>query len=1762
MTEENISEEEINQIRNAIDKISWTLLNITKTSKDQLLRINYLNKFLIESFNWFCTDGLKSFFENREFEIEGVGIIKITDHRIDYPRQDELGNPNALLWPNQARMKELNYSGTLLVKVNITWFEVSGKSSAGTVPILDSGNEFIPIGKFPIMLGSVYDNLSSLQTEEDLVEKEEDCDDYLGYFIINGNQKVLVTQNFSRENTTLTKHKKIKSKKVRKLICSITSRGPNWRISEIGVFLMTLNDKRLMHSDRRIYMNISISFEWNNPFQKNIYKDKDSIVGINIINVFRLCQVLLYKFDPTLEDDAYLFTKIKGNPRNNIPDILPGFRGKSTYSETIAKFLSIMKSYTNEKLWSKIADYILDTVNEASLEEDESVFINNTIKVCMNATEDGKYSLITASDRAMKLFARSFMPHCSRTNFWFKLRSMKNLKEKVRGDIVTIIENNTPELLNVLNEPRPVSIAKAIKYNILLLNHVYYNLLENEDESMIKFIEILAQRKIFITKIIHPVTTSHIIRIFSAPANIINLDEFKQRSSEISAPINDPSLVNDKITLLTRAFHLFDQKQINTNEFIKIEKVLNNNSIYLPINYLTGKLEFISIEADTESRLNVIAYMAIRLLRTELGYENIDDRDSLAQQEFRHPGGLMMSRFSSMFRTFENDLKKKITYESSLLDIVSLLKATGDKEITEQYSSNFSNGKWNAKGAKTERTGVTDSIKTTVTLEKVYMLRKLSKPSDDNSKNTATRDITGLQGGAMCLSETPEGPQCGNITSLASAAFITNESFDSTTLAYRLHELKTSRMSEVPKLSQDIAINGISILAEHKYISDSSTPERNTPFFLDGKFIGWVQGLTFRKLLINMRRNGFIHPHSSVTFKQAFSQIGAITELKVNTSAGRIVQPLIIAEDSVKLLDFLRKLTKAYESNPNKITVETMIESGFVEFVDTSELEFLDISPSVDIYLNFINDGLDKRYDHIMLNPAFLLGISANAMPLANMNPIVRNAYFTAQVKQPVVTGAPILEERAFKSMSRFQSHQDPLIYTSMYDHVLKDDPFGINVDILITTHKFGEEDGIIINKRLIDLGGFSSTSYTTFKMDVSSEEQLIFEDDFMEKIEDPSRYGRGIIRTTKKVVKTDKDGKTIITTQPVVIKPLEILARKIQKGADGLVEAEYLKFDSLREGVIDRILWNKTSKNTHKLAIVVKMQDNMILGDKLTSRFAQKGVITLIVPPEDLPFDQTTGKTPDLIINPQALPSRMTVGQIAELFAANSFILPDKNKVVHILYVRYGLDIFVPLVRLFVVNKIEWKNYSYKTTKIREIEKELYTVISSEIVTNQETMDWLKENDIIAKDSRFKEGLWGIKIFAQDTKSPIKYFIVLKQNQNLQDLQFIPKSWIEINNKTIVLDQNIIVEDIPGLWFDTTSFDPDDEEPEFTNPLRGIRLSKLPENIRKNYLMRNTYVPVADQCIAGYRDSFFTVGNLNKLFLDFIIPDNMRTLVVINEQGRTQSITLPLNIKYSDLRKMKDEHIVTIEIPRPDKTFSFKNEKMSVFKIWNRRYNLNTSIPKDNVVKLPEEAKDLFELRTERIKNLREATVFKKTLDVNDAIKELEMMGYQADGKRVFVNGKTGEVIKGGLVSGWTYYMALKHKVKNKMQARGGYGKVNALTRGPLGGRTRGGGMKFNLMDALAAIKSNATAVVSDRMLDSSGKQEVFVCTKCNEFCYTEKSRAIICPICRSGTTAIRTSVPYMLILERNLLMGAGIRPEIDAVLENETRYPEHEEF
>ena len=259
--------------------------------------------------------------------------------------------------------------------------------------------------------------------------------------------------------------------------------------------------------------------------------------------------------------------------------------------------------------------------------------------------------------------------------------------------------------------------------------------------------------------------------------------------------------------------------------------------------------------------------------------------------------------------------------------------------------------------------------------------------------------------------------------------------------------------------------------------------------------------------------------------------------------------------------------------------------------------------------------------------------------------------------------------------MSYILHYPERPIVTTQNSHYISNDklPAGGNTIVAIMTNTgYNQEDGVIINKTSIDRGLFQITGYKSYSAQESSvnkNQYTMFVNPLklkqdkhieIENMKDDSNYQlldeRGIALPESFVTKGSK---------VAIIGMVEVKEelKEIRKGVK--VETNVVKTyrnASVVSGVhhygtVDKIYVDHTGvADDHNR--ICKMRFRKIrrpeLGDKICSRHGQKGVIGMIIPEEDMPFTKD-GIVPDIIINPHAIPSRMTIGHLVECVLAKT---------------------------------------------------------------------------------------------------------------------------------------------------------------------------------------------------------------------------------------------------------------------------------------------------------------------------------------------------------------------------------------------------------------------------------------------------------------------------------------------------------------------------
>ncbi len=175
------------------------------------------------------------------------------------------------------------------------------------------------------------------------------------------------------------------------------------------------------------------------------------------------------------------------------------------------------------------------------------------------------------------------------------------------------------------------------------------------------------------------------------------------------------------------------------------------------------------------------------------------------------------------------------------------------------------------------------------------------------------------------------------------------------------------------------------------------------------------------------------------------------------------------------------------------------------------------------------------------------------------------------------------------------------------------------------------------------------------------------------------------------------------------------------------------------------------------------------------------------------------------------------------------------------------------------------------------------------------------------------------------------------------------------------------------------------------------------------------------------------------------------------------------------------------------------------------------------------------------------DATPF-SDINVDDISQALESYGFKGDGTEVLYNGETGEPMESRIFIGPTYYQRLKHMVNDKIHSRS-TGPITKLTRQPLEGRSKDGGLRLGEMERDAVISHGAANFLKDRMFYNSDPYRIHVCKLCGGICQADLDKQLFLCKCVEGgnTTEIaQVYIPYACKLFFQELMSMAIIPRI----------------
>ena len=350
-----------------------------------------------------------------------------------------------------------------------------------------------------------------------------------------------------------------------------------------------------------------------------------------------------------------------------------------------------------------------------------------------------------------------------------------------------------------------------------------------------------------------------------------------------------------------------------------------------------------------------------------------------------------------------------------------------------------------------------------------------------------------------------------------------------------------------------------------------------------------------------------------------------------------------------------------YRSKYAKVLAILENNSACIEYLDNEETDTSLIAMN--------KDEITPYHTHLEIHPSTILSVVTGNIPMCNHNQSVRNVFHAAQSKQAISIYATNFNNR-FDTMSYVLHYPQRAIINTRIAQYTSSDIMGngFNTIVAIMTYSgFNQEDSIMINKATINRG-LNTLSYyksiTATSKIISQNERTIFGNPI--KLMEEGISVQGIKKKDYSHINSDgfiKEGTYIPQGQEVIIIGMlnvKEVYKEVKKGVfiEQIKETIYtdisISTDNSLYGTIDKIYIS--NKLAGEDSIICKVRFLKIkkpeYGDKHASRHGQKGVLGMIIPEENMPFTKD-GIRPDIIINPHAIPSRMTIGHLVECIFA-----------------------------------------------------------------------------------------------------------------------------------------------------------------------------------------------------------------------------------------------------------------------------------------------------------------------------------------------------------------------------------------------------------------------------------------------------------------------------------------------------------------------------
>ena len=653
---------------------------------------------------------------------------------------------------------------------------------------------------------------------------------------------------------------------------------------------------------------------------------------------------------------------------------------------------------------------------------------------------------------------------------------------------------------------------------------------------------------------------------------------------------------------------------------------------------------FIHMPNDTHSQALYLGDCVRKILRVSEGYDSKTDRDDTRNQRCLTSGFLVQELFNNSYKlwikAFVLEIGKEYNYNPNLYkdeNFKNIFQPGNDTRIfkggllNDMIMKGFK-GKWGT-GLGEEKSGVLQAMSRLSYVDFMSHCRRVILDFDTGMKLTGPRKLHTSQYGYFCTSETPTGASIGITKNLTIMAAI-------------------STSSKTEKLFKWLRTTG------RVYAPEDMTVEQRivfVPVYVNGGMFGYTaKPDLLTHVLQLLKRSGCLPYSVSISF--------SIRDRKVYVymDAGRPMRPLIWL---IRAELPIRKLTEfktwkelvmgtlradvTLESSDFHDPQEGLALEDYPKFLApyTGAIEYIDPYEQNECFIVNNPTYITPEATHMEVHPSTIMSMMTSLIPFAPHNQSPRNQLSCSQSKQGLSIYATNWRNR-FDNTAHVLCYGEMPMTRTLYNHYLGEGrmAYGMNCILAIACWSgYNQEDGIVMNYDAVHRGMFRSMAFRSYEA---------FEEDD-EKASIQVRFGNpkliGNWKELRPGVDYSKlDDRGIIKEGEYVDENTAIVGAYMMSTTGGQMKDASTTPQVWTRGRVERVAVMVNNKG-HRLVKIRVVQDRIPeLGDKFSNRHGQKGTIGALLRGHDMPRT-ISGIVPDMIMNPHAIPSRMTIAQNLE---------------------------------------------------------------------------------------------------------------------------------------------------------------------------------------------------------------------------------------------------------------------------------------------------------------------------------------------------------------------------------------------------------------------------------------------------------------------------------------------------------------------------------